>query len=101
VSEVDTPSLRWLLRDYPNAQFVNIADRQAHPSILLTSQSTQAPELSALYRGQDFTWRIYPGWQGAIPDNFMSWFTFRDAPLGLEKIILWARTDIFPGGLTQ
>jgi hypothetical protein len=61
-------------------------------------KGTELPSLAEKYRGQDFVWRVYPGWQGIFPPNFINWLAFRQAPLGQDQIVLWARGDIFPGG---
>jgi len=68
---------------------------------LITQESAEDPALSAAYRGQDFVWSVYPGWTGALPPDLIGWFTFRQAPLQLESIILWARNDLFPGEIPQ
>jgi hypothetical protein len=102
VSQVDVPSLRWVLRNYPNVRFVPQIDSQALPSIIITPQSDQtlsSNRLTAQYRGQEFVWWNRPGWSSALPANFVPWFTFKSAPLQQEKLILWARSDLFPGGV--
>ena len=104
VSTLDSPSLHWALRDYPNAHIsseIPLVDPSIgdSPSIIITNQEDQAPSLTDAYRGQDFVWRRYPGWQGALPEDFISWLAFRQAPEVDEKIILWARSDLFPGGV--
>jgi hypothetical protein len=40
-----------------------------------------------------------PGWEGALPDNWPRWLVFRDAPQETRNIVLWARVDLFPGGI--
>ncbi len=104
VSEVTNPSLRWILRDYPKVRYIDRSDLPARstetelPSILITHPAQETPTLAASYRGQDFIWSISPGWSGALPTDFISWLTFRQAPVQQETIILWARSDLFPGG---
>jgi hypothetical protein len=98
VSLVDSPSLRWLLRNFSNARFANQLESGSMPSVLITPQDQTAPELPASYLGQDFTWANYPGWEGALPNDLPGWITFRRAPLEQRSIILWARSDRFPGG---
>jgi len=98
ISIVDVPSLRWILRDYPNIRFYNHLPTGALPSIIITRQDQEAPALTTSYRGQDFTWWIQSGWTGALPANLLEWITFRKGPLLDEKLILWARSDLFPGG---
>ncbi len=104
VSEVDVPSMRWVLRNFPNVRTIDPQDLNAPsvssvlPSILITRQTQEEPSLTASYRGQDFTWWIHPGWSGALPANLAGWLAFRDASIQPESIILWARSDRFPGG---
>ena len=97
-STVDTPTLRWSLRDFPNARFINQPKKDEMPSIVITKENTSEPVLMAAYRGEDFAWWISPGWTGALPTDFVRWFTFRDAPLITEKLIIWTRSDLFPYG---
>jgi uncharacterized protein (TIGR03663 family) len=101
VSIVDVPSLRWVLRDYPNIRFETGLPTGALPSIIITRQEQEAPTLTAAYRGQDFAWWVNPGWASALPPNPIEWLTFRKAPLFNEKLILWARSDLFPGGAME
>jgi hypothetical protein len=105
VVTLESPALRWLLRDYPQASYLDglpaagFPDRQ--PAVLITAEGQASPALSAGYRGQDFIWRRYPAWSGSLPENSVGWFTFREAPLLQEKVILWARADLLPGGLSS
>ena len=101
VSAVDAPSIRWMLRDFPNASFAEQPPVGELPDIIITRQEQEIPALSASYRGQDFVWWVWPGWQGAVPVPVIEWITFREAPLVNEHIILWARSDLFPGGALE
>jgi uncharacterized protein (TIGR03663 family) len=96
-STVDNPSLRWALHTFPDTQFTSILPSEDMPAVLITTQEQTAPVLTTAYRGQDFTWRVLPGWTGVLPDNFIDWLTFRQAPVINEQIILWVRSDLFPG----
>ena len=98
LSLVDTPSMKWALRQFDNAHFENAVSPVSLPPIILTLETEDAPILPSTYRGQDFVWWIRAGWTGALPSDFIAWLTFRDAPLINEKIILWAREDMFPKG---
>jgi hypothetical protein len=98
VSEVNSPSLLWILRNFPNTQYTDRFVGSNLPSILITRQEQETPTLAAAYRGQDFTWTSTPGWSGALPTDWIGWLTFRNAPVQQDKIILWARSDRFPGG---
>jgi hypothetical protein len=101
ISLVDTPSLRWVLRDYPNVHYETGLPTEILPSVIITRQEQEAPSLTASYRGQDFSWWVNPGWTGALPPNPLEWLTFRKAPLFNEMLILWARSDLFPGGTLE
>ncbi|HNM38320.1 MAG TPA: hypothetical protein PKI33_14720, partial [Anaerolineales bacterium] len=56
------------------------------------------PQLVSAYRGQDFTWRQAPLWNGADALAWLRWVSLRQMPQGQETILLWARTDLFLGG---
>ena len=106
VALVDSPdkqwdALRWELRRYPNAHFKTSLSVGETPPVVITRQGTELPGLVENYRGQDFIWRQYPGWQGIFPPNLINWLAFRQAPLSQDRIILWARGDIFPGGTLE
>ena len=98
---VDSPALRWALREYPRLSVVPEGDQllaRGSPSIVITRQDVKGPALEASYRGQDFVIDDYPGWAGALPLNVARWLAFRLAPQGEAQVILWARVDLFPGG---
>ena len=97
-SLADSAALQWALRDFPNARYETALSPTESPPVVITEKGADEPRLAQQYRGQDFVWRLYPGWQGAFPPDFINWLAFRQAPLAQEQIILWARTDIFPGG---
>jgi hypothetical protein len=97
LSTVDVPSLRWLLRNYPAARFVSELPPAEKPAIVITNRDQQPPNLTAAYRGQDFVWWAQPGWTGAVPEDLLNWITYRQAQPTYSYIILWARTDLFPG----
>jgi len=101
VSVADTPSIRWALRDYPNIHFASGLPTGTLPSVIITRMEQEAPALTTSYRGQDFVWWVNPGWIGSLPPSIVEWITFRKAPLLNEKLILWARSDLFPGMMTD
>jgi hypothetical protein len=94
----DSPALQWALRDFPNTHFQTTLSSSGSPPVVITLKGTEEPQLTESYRGQDFVWRLYPGWPGVFPPNFINWLAFRQAPLGQDQIIVWARADLFPGG---
>jgi hypothetical protein len=98
VSLVDSPALRWELRQFPNSRFATTLSASESPPVVITLNGAEVPLLAEKYRGQDFVWRLYPAWQGVLPPNLINWLAFRQAPLGQDQLILWARSDMFPGG---
>ena len=98
VALVDSPALQWVLRQFPNSRFGTTLSASESPPIVITIKGTENPSLAEKYRGQDFVWRLYPAWQGVLPPNIITWLAFRQAPLSQDQIILWARSDMFPGG---
>jgi hypothetical protein len=32
-----------------------------------------------------------------LPEEWIKWYAFREVPSEKQQIILWARTDLFPG----
>jgi len=93
------PSLRWALRSFPNARFVAGLAITEQPSVIITPLEQNSLNLPAAYRGQDFIWWTSPGWQGAIPPDWLSWLALRKAPIAQAGVILWARADLFPDGV--
>jgi hypothetical protein len=92
------PAIRWLLRDWEGARFVTVISPTERPAAIISEVDQATPSLTAAYRGQDFAWRVGPGWEGAVPQELPAWITFRNAPQAKEHIILWARGDLFPEG---
>lgn len=97
---VDSASLQWLVRDRPDVTFIpasQVASIRGTPPLLVTRQSQAELNLAADYRGQDFSWWVYPDWSGSLPPNLANWIAFRRTPQRQEQIILWARNDLFLG----
>jgi len=99
VLTTSAPSLRWEMRNWSDARFLTAVPAGELPSIIINREDQPEPNLSIGYRGQGFSWWAYPDWEGPLPENWPSWLVFRDAPLTNNNIILWARGDLFPGGV--
>jgi hypothetical protein len=98
VAGLDSPALRWILRDW-NATFTDLTIA-GNPSLAIASEQLSSPEMEATYRGQTFFWRAYPGWNQAIPADWLRWSLLHEMPQGQENIILWVRNDIFTNSKT-
>ena len=99
VAVSESPSLRWALRDWSEAEFTTLASVVGDmPPVILKSGEQTAPSQTVAYRGQGFGLWVYPAWDGALPINWPEWLVFRKAPQYTEELILWARGDLFPDG---
>jgi len=99
VYQVDAASLHWYLRDVQAARYASEIDPESLPAVIIALKGADDPRQAAAYRGQDFVWHVYPGWEANLPVNWVSWLYFRDVPQLSQDLVLWARTDIFPGGV--
>lgn len=94
VEGIDSPALRWALRDYRQAQFVTTTASASTPALLITVDKP-SPELADTYRGQDFVLAVNPMWQMGFKD-WLQWIAFKTIPVEKTIVILWARADLFP-----
>jgi hypothetical protein len=97
VSTVDFPSIKWVLRNWRQVSFTREIPAGEQPAIILTPKDQPILNNSQAYRGHEFAWEETQTWQGILPPDFPSWFAFHEAPHQPVAIILWARSDLFPG----
>jgi len=93
----DSDVLRWSLRDYAEIDYlVSPVSGMEYP-ILITPGDGEILALQDNYRGQDFVLSSAPGWEGVLPNNWISWLGFREGPIANQYLILWVRNDIYSG----
>ncbi len=94
-----SPALQWSLRDFHGVRFVDQLRKDDTPSVVITTQYESDLNLTTAYRGQSFAWFVFPEWQAGfgIPADWIRWLLYRNVPAKMEQVILWARSDIFPG----
>jgi hypothetical protein len=97
VSGIQSPALEWSLRGMGQAQIAAVLGTTAQPSLVITPQQVQPPQLAAAYRGQNFLWDVSPDWSSMDALDWLSWIAFRTAPQKQTFVILWARSDVFLG----
>jgi hypothetical protein len=95
VSELDSPALRWYLRDFRNARFEPILPGLSERAALITAV-TSNPSLSADYTGTDF--RFTRRETALAPDRLamLHWWFFHDAAgvLETESAVLWVPSSL-------
>jgi hypothetical protein len=96
VSLVDTPSMRWVLKNIEGAVFASSLGADENPLVVITREDDSVGSRQTYYRGQDFGWWESPGWGGALPWEPTLWVINRDGVVITEKVVLWARVDLFP-----
>lgn len=99
---VDTPFIRWMLRDqrevkFDLAQATALSD-QISASILITQGENQ-PSSQSSYRGSAFVIEKEPSWSLMSSQEWLRWIIFRGkAPMNQKTIVLWIKNEKFPGG---
>jgi hypothetical protein len=94
---VRSQSLQWILRDVGKARFVDTLPNDALPAIIITP-AQQELGLAAAYTGQDFILQQSPAWSLLLRPEWMGWVNFREVVLQKNRVVLWARSDLFPMG---
>lgn len=99
-SSVDSPALRWYLRDFRQLQFGNSLPPGAQNEAVISPYNTE-PALGSNYAGADFGLLR----TGLLPREFPSstpgldvlrWWLFHESSLAAseERVILWWRTNL-------
>ena len=91
---IDSPALEWALRNH-DVEVASVLDPLNAPPIVITPLMDELG-LPSAYRGQDFTWRQPPVWDGLQYPDWIRWLVYRQLPRESETILLWARDDLFP-----
>lgn len=95
-SVVDSPTMRWYLRDFPNASFGDVVPVGAAPDVVISPENVD-PALGSNYSGSDFGYRL----SNEIRTNrtaieTLRWWVFGETfeePLS-ERIVVWVRADL-------
>lgn len=93
--------IAWLLRDFPNASFVNTIDAvQGDQIILMAETSVTQPELGGDYVGQSFILRHTWSASKLNPVDIWAWWSqrrIREEQRLQEISVLWLRQDVYNG----
>lgn len=99
VVDAHSPSLEWALRDMEQVDFVNVLPSGLRPSVVITGAQVMLA-IQGEYRGQDFYWTQEPPWEILTPREWINWLFYRRTPQSMPDLILWARGDLFYGGVS-
>ncbi|MCA9978328.1 MAG: hypothetical protein KC413_21355, partial [Anaerolineales bacterium] len=99
-SSVDTPVLRWYLRQFPNLHIGQAIPTSAQAGIIITPDAAN-PILGSDYFGTDFG-LLRSGVQPESVTNLtpmidtLRWWLFREsrAQIAEERVVLWVRADL-------
>jgi hypothetical protein len=93
---IQSDSLRWMLRKYDNVRYMEVIATEDSPSVIIARLQSSLAQSSG-YRGQDFVWWSAPAWSQISPYEFVRWVFLRQVQMDNQSVILWVRSDIFPG----
>ena len=91
-----SPALEWALRNINRASFVDHIPVGQDPGMVITPKG-QSLSLGADYSGQDFIIKKTPAWPLFSSIDWLHWLAFRETRAMKTEVILWVRTDLFPG----
>jgi hypothetical protein len=99
-STIDSPSLRWHLRDMVDLEIVSTFPNSEFSQALITPM-TQVPPLTNDYIGMDFTFLRTETSHILEPQQILTWWLFRESPVPIneDRLILWLRADLAGGSL--
>lgn len=90
----DSPAMRWALRKFEkttyNTQFSSITT----PEAMIAPDFVEIGSV-ALYRGQNLTWQEMPSFSLMKATDWVKWMIYRQVPVDENRVILWARNDLF------
>ncbi len=96
-----SPSLEWALRHHDHVQRVNAVSPGDQPDIVISTVDDQ-PELAQQYRGQDFFLQSRVKFEAFQSEDWFRWIMLRKTTVVEQHpVILWIRSDLFPGGISN
>jgi len=93
IAGIDSPALRWLLRDHSVTVTPALDAVSAPPIVITTGQNNLA--LAARYRGQELVWRQDAQWNQTGFADWFGWLGFHQILQNPQKIVIWVRDDLF------
>lgn len=95
---VPSAALDWALRDVVDYEKLNSNIPGENPGFIIANSDSYVGQTTP-YTGQEFTLQETPIWSGLTAQQWIAWLMRRELPVSAETIILWARSDLFPGAV--
>ncbi len=99
-SAVDSPVLRWYLREFKQVQIGHTLPPDAQHDAIITHADLLEPSFGSDYLGGDFGLLVYETDAEQLSStpvtDTLRWWLFHEsaAPISEERIILWVRSDL-------
>ena len=93
-----SPALQWLFRNFTKTDFEDNLPADAAPSMVVTPEQATL-SLPGQYTGQSFVTELAPTWSKLTASDWIKWMIFRQAPLEKTTVVLWVKSDLFPGSI--
>jgi hypothetical protein len=95
LSAVDSPSLRWYLKEYPSLEFVSVLPSLPDSQALIT-ETDRTLSFDVEYIGADFGHLRIGTTNGSVPGQTLNRWLFHQTPDVLEEVrlIFWLRSDL-------
>ncbi len=100
LSGLDSPSMRWALRDFEKVNVTNAFPIGGAASIVVSTAESQLQSQSA-YRGQLVVWSVEPEYALINWTDWLKWGFTRTIPQKRNYVMLWARNDLFKGASNE
>jgi hypothetical protein len=103
VVDPSSPALRWIWKNSQRVSYSAQPPVDQNPALMITG-SDVTPSLQSTYRGEGYVLSETIHWNAMKPADWFRWTVFRTLPaeaVQKNQVILWARTDLFPGGAAE
>jgi hypothetical protein len=97
VAGIDTPGLRWALRQFEPLVFDTFVPPQLQPGMIITPVDV-IPAIANAYQGQSLVWQRFVPWHEMTSRQYLIWLIAGEVPTISQEVILWVRADLMPGG---
>jgi len=93
---LESSALRWSLRGFLSSKFVEYLPELSEPSAIITDQNEMVA-LAEEYSGQDLVVEQETKWEQLLSVDWINWMFLRNIQSAKRYLILWVRSDLFPG----